>query len=144
MNNDFNFFRRYVTDYKTEYKVNRDKGTVTCIITTTEDFMNKIIKYGFSDVFDRFGFTYDNWNDDSFDVRKYVGVAKCSPEDEWDEEYGKQLAEYRAMKKRRADINNDLKTFVRRTYKNLDNLMDHGMLKEIHKPLEKEKGNESK
>ena len=142
MNNDFNFFRRYVTDYKTEYKVNRDKRTVTCIITTTEDFMNKIIKYGFSDVFDRFGFTYDNWNDDSFDIRKYVGVAKCSPEDEWDEEYGKQLAEYRAMKKRRADINNDLKTFVRRTYKNLDNLMDHGMLKEIHKP--QEKGNENK
>lgn len=138
MNNDFNFFRRYVTNYKTEYKVNRDKGTVTCIITTTEDFMSKIIKHGFGDVFDRFGFTYDNWNDDSFDVRKYIGVAKCSPEDEWDELYGKQLAEYRAMKKRRADINKDLNDFVRRTYNNIDNLRDHGMLKEIRKPRERE------
>ena len=137
MNNDFDFFRTFVTDYKTEYKVNREKGTVTCIITTTEDFMNKIIKYGFGDVFDRFGFDFDTWKSDDFDVRKYVGVAKCSPDDEWDELYGKQLAEYRAMKKRRADINKDLNDFVRRTYNNIDNLRDHGMLKEIRKPRER-------
>ena len=137
---DFEFFKNYVSSIRTEFKVNREAGVVTCIITTTEDFLKKIIKYGFAEPFEKIGIEIGaiDTEDADLDVRKYVGIARCSPEDVWDETFGRQLAEYRAMKARKDDLNARIKAFVRRTYNNLDNLWDYGLLKEPHKPQERD------
>lgn len=138
--NDFEFFKNYVANVSTEFKINKEARTITCIITATEDLMKKIIKYGFAEPFERLGVEIGaiEGTDEGLDKRKYVGVARCSPEDEWDENFGCNLAEYRAMKARKAALNGEIKTFVRRMYNNLDNMLDYGLLKEPHKPPEGE------
>lgn len=114
---------------KKEFKINKEKRTIVCILTTHEDFSTRLNKYGI----------YLGWEDDyhPFDDRIYKGIAKCSPNDEWDETYGKHLAEYRAEKMRQVDINNQIKNYINKTAKKLDNLYDYGMLKEPRKPKEK-------
>lgn len=112
----------------TEYKVNKEKGTVVCIITTVDDIPHRLEKYGLADE------DYDNL----IDIRYYKGIAKCSPEDDWDEEYGKRLAEYRASRKRQVDVNNELKKYINGLLKCVDNLYDYGLMKNPHKPEEEE------
>ena len=65
----------YVT---TEYKVNKEKRTVVCIITTYNDVPERLAKYGLG----------DEDYDEITEVRIYKGKAKCAPEDTWDETYG--------------------------------------------------------
>lgn len=134
---DFEFINECIKDFKTEFKVNKEKRTVTCIITTQEDFLSRIIRFGFAEEFYRLPFELKDLRDEDLDVRKYVGVAKCNPEDEWDEQYGKQLAEYRAMVKRKADINNDITNFVRRMNARIDNIWLYGRLYESKRPNER-------
>lgn len=112
-------------DIKTEYKIQENTKTVVCIITTTNDVASKLEKYNLIDL------RYP-----AFDICKYVGIAKCHPDDEWDEAFGKRLAEYRASCKRKSDVNNKIKDFIKRTSKNIDNLYDYGLMKEPHNPLE--------
>ena len=109
---------------KTEFKVNKEKRVIVCIITTFNDIETRLAKYKLGDEF------YDEWDE----TRIYKGIAYCSPEDEWDESYGRHLAEYRAMKARQIDVNNELKKFIRNTSLCLDNLYDYGLLKDPHKP----------
>lgn len=111
----------------TKYKVNKNKRTVVCIITTINDVASKLEKYNLAD---------DCYDPYLPDVRQYVGVAKCSPEDEWDETYGRRLAEYRAARARQIDVNRDLKKFIKGISKCIDNLYDYGLLKDPHKPQE--------
>ena len=66
-----------------------------------------------------------------------MGIAVCSPEDEWDEEYGKQLAEYRAACLRRNDINEKINNFIYRMTVRLDNLEDYGKLRRPKHPDER-------
>ena len=111
----------------TEYKVNKNKRTVVCIITAINDIPIKLAKYGLADA------DYD-WID--YDVREYKGVAKCSLEDTWDESYGRKLAEYRAARARQVDVNNELKRYINGISKCIDNLYDYGLMKNPHKPEE--------
>ena len=124
----------YMTEIETEFKVNKEKRTVVCIITTKEDFLKKIVKYGFMSFLDRLPLEWNDFRDEDLDVRKYVGIAKCNPEDEWDENYGRQLAEYRAMKQRKNVLNQEIENFIRKTFGNIDNLREFGKLKEPKKP----------
>ena len=109
-----------------EFKINKEKRTVVCILTTYDDVESRIQKYQL----------YPNFEDDYYKIikRVYKGVAKCSPEDEWNESYGKKVAEYRAEKMRQADVNNNIKKFINKTVKKIDNLYDYGLLKEPRKP----------
>lgn len=109
---------------KTEFKINKDKRNIVCIITTVNDMACRLEKYGF--------ITKDD--NDNDDIRKYVGIAKCAPEDEWNEKYGRRLAEYRACQKRKADVNNEIKIFINNVCKCLDNLYNYGLIKNPHKP----------
>lgn len=129
--NEFEMFRKFETDIDTEFKINEEKRTITCIITTRNDFLNKLIKYGFADAFNLFAL---DWDGEDIEEKKYVGVAKCAPGDTWDEMYGCDLAEARAMNKRRADLNGRIEQFVRRMYGNLDNLLEFGRLKRQRYP----------
>lgn len=111
----------------TEYKVNEDKKTIVCIITTVNDIPLKLAKYGLAD---------DNYSEDEYDIRTYKGIAKCAPGDVWDEVYGKRLAEYRAARARQVDVNTELKAYINGISRCIDNLYDYGLLKDPHKPKE--------
>ena len=106
----------------TEYVVNKEKRTVVCKITTINDIEDRLFKFGLEDYC---GCSVS---------RTYTGIAKCSPQDEWDEITGKRLAEYRAARKRQIDVNNTLKREIKRILKAVDALSAHGMLKEPNKP----------
>ena len=106
----------------TEYIINKEKRTVVCKITTINDIEDRLFKFGLGDY----------WG--SPVSRVYTGIAKCSPQDEWDEITGKRLAEYRAARKRQIDVNNTLKREIKRILKAAEALSTHGMLKEPNKP----------
>ena len=120
------------THYEKEFKINKEKRTVVCIIRTKDDIYNIIRKY-----------YHDNGMMETilipFESKIYKGIAKCSPEDEWNEAYGKRLAEYRAMRERQVYVNNELKRFYRKKMINLTKLISHGFLKTPKKPDEAEK-----
>ena len=112
----------------TEFRVNKEKRTVVCIITTFDDVARRLEKYGLAD---------DRYNEDESDMRVYKGIAKCAPEDEWDEAYGRRLAEYRAARARQVDVNNELKAYIHGISKCIDNLYDYGLMKNPHRPESK-------
>lgn len=81
-----------------KYIVNKDKRKVVCIIENTSgmfiDFMSKNFKVFFSD-------NGPFWGSMKFDKQlrmphRFVGVATCSDEDEWNEETGRLIAYSRA------------------------------------------------
>lgn len=85
------------------YYINESKRTIVCVFTpdhseyTTgfEKAMKKVvIESGYAVMLDpRCPVCYMDYPD------TFEGKAKCSPEDEWDEEYGKRLAKARALVK---------------------------------------------
>ena len=109
----------------TEYKVNEAKRTVVCIITTINDVPHRLAKYGLAD---------EEYDEIDYDVRIYKGIAKCAPEDEWDEIYGKRLAEYRAAKARQVDVNEELKNYIKGITKCINNLQEYGFMRDPYKP----------
>lgn len=113
----------------TEYKVNKNKRTVVCIIKTINDVAERLKKYGLADE------DYDNID---LDIRVYKGIARCAPEDEWDETYGRRLAEYRAARARQLDVNEDLNKYIKGITKCVDSLCNFGFMKTPHKPSKKE------
>ena len=108
----------------TEFIVNEEKRTVVCIITTVDDMADKLAKYGLA----------DDQYDDIEDVRIYKGIAKCCPQDTWDESYGKKLAEWRAARKREVDINNEIYDYIDSMSERLETLEIYGRLKEPTPP----------
>ena len=109
----------------TEYKVNEAKRTVVCIITTINDIPHRLAKYGLAD---------EEYDDIDYDVRIYKGIAKCAPEDEWNEIYGKRLAEYRAARARQVDVNEELKNYIKGITKCIDALNEHGLMRKPYPP----------
>ena len=134
---EFEFIDKYIKNFETKFKVDKENRTVTCIMTTKEDFLSRIIRYGFAEEFGRLPLDLNDLREDDLDVRKYVGVAKCNPADEWDEEYGKQLAEYRAACKRKSDINQRIEDFCYRMNTRIDNLWWFGRLRQPKHPDER-------
>lgn len=103
-----------------EFKVFADKGVIVCRLLDCEEIaISRIFKYVKISCI----FNYDKYliND------VYTGVAKCSPEDTFNEEYGKKLALSRAKKKRGKAINKALKKFYIDMRRDLLNLKSHGI-----------------
>ena len=96
---------------KEKYIVNKEKRTVVCVLSDCSRDALKAIDKSFKEIF-----VYDLYIND-----KYVGVAKCSPEDEWDEKIGKRLAFSRAY----AEYRGAIKVKARRFIVNLENNMQH-------------------
>lgn len=109
----------------TEYEVNKEKRTIVCIMTTVNDVPRRLEKYGLAD---------GDYDEKDFDVRVYKGIAKCAPDDTWDETYGRRLAEYKAAHARQVDVNNELKAYIKGVSRCVDNLYDYGLLKDPHRP----------
>lgn len=55
-----------------KYNVNKEKRVITAILTEEDDF---------------------------FEIKRFIGIARCAPDDEWNEELGKELAKKRALLK---------------------------------------------
>lgn len=92
-----------MSDNNVKYYVNRDKRTVVCILSGCRwNATNRILKYvrNYESFVNPYG---------EFRIKdEYVGIAKCSPEDTWDEDYGQRLAFARARKKRDDAINDQV------------------------------------
>ena len=116
------------TKINTKYYVNEEKKVVVCVLIVTDEILNKLHKYGLAEEY----FPYES------DVRKYTGVARCAPEDEFDVEYGKRLAEYRASYKRWKDVNRELLDYATEVNAKIKNLEDYGLLRMPTPPVEKE------
>lgn len=72
---------------ETKYYVNPEKKTVVCVITIQDDY------YG--------------------EIRRFEGKAKCSPEDAFDENIGRQIAQNRAFIKMKIYIANRTKELLK-------------------------------
>ena len=97
-----------------EYIVNKDKRTVVAMIKLVDKDGDSILTFKDSDnIFDnlwdtlmRLKHNKDIFNKDYFSKANKMyfpnhmtAKAKCSPEDEWDEDYGKLLARERLVEK---------------------------------------------
>lgn len=106
---------------KITYYVNESKRTVVAVITNTEEaLINKIrksLKGGLNEFFAFKGYR-------SYMPDKFVGKAKCAPEDTWDEVYGKQLARERALEKYSRNFNRELADVHARAEELLDIVQD--------------------
>lgn len=90
---------------KIDYYVNEEKKTVTCIIFPDTYRMARFIgKY--TELF----FTPYKYTDPMFP--KFVGIARCHPEDEFDVEFGKKLAYSRARDKCDRSFFKQLQNFI--------------------------------
>lgn len=95
-----------------KFIVNEDNHVVVCVIENTKrlfiDFANKNFHIGtdlgFLSTWDK---SYPDFQDKLYMPNKFVGVAKCSPDDEWDENIGRIIAFSRAK-------DNLLKSFFKR------------------------------
>ena len=108
---------------KTEFYVNEKKRTIVCVIFTKNEVLDRLWKYGIYDC-----------TMDLAEECEYVGIAKCAPEDVWDENYGRKLAEYRAMEIRRKDVNRKIKNYITLTENKFTNLLTYGRIKTSRPP----------
>lgn len=105
-----------------EFKVFKDKGVVVCKLYDCETIaIRRINKYTRISCYSYNRFDNDLIND------VYVGVARCAPEDTFDEEYGKKLALARAKAKRGKAVNNALYAFINDVKKDLERLEKYGI-----------------
>ena len=79
---------------KFEFFVNKEKKTVACVATDEDnlancEILNILHKYDIEETG-----ILTNWGN-----KEFVGVAKCHPEDEFDEEIGKRIAKLKALMK---------------------------------------------
>lgn len=114
---------------KRQFRVNGN--VVTCIITARLDVEYRLYKYGLMSEREFASLYYD---DNNMNVIKYVGVAKCAPEDYFDLDTGKRIAEYRASEKRMRDVNRRLSAAIEEIENNINNLEEHGYIKISKKP----------
>ena len=80
-----------------KFYVSKDARTVVCVIPDTSrsfvKFIDPFITNGDFEV------SYPSPSKDYYLPSSIVAKAKCAPEDEWDEEYGRELAYQRAKEK---------------------------------------------
>lgn len=104
------------------YIINKKAGMVICVLSGCKYIACKRV-FKYTHYYNNFLWKINN---------TFVGVAKCAPEDEWDEEFGKKLAFFRARKKRNKAINNAVNEAIKTIENEVETLKKYG----IHKELE--------
>ena len=115
--------KNYVTR---TYSVDKNNKKIKCTLISINDIPSRLEKYGIID-------SNKDFEKQTRDI--YVGFAKCDPKDDWDEDFGKKLAEYRAAKARKEYINNYIDNYIKKEKLKLDNLEKYGKLKEARNPI---------
>ena len=105
---------------QTDFFVDETNRVVVCHITAVDDVAIRLRKYGFKGV--------------EHEVVTYKGIAKCHPNDEWDETYGRRLAEYRATQARTNAVNQEIKKFIKTMDRQLGLLEIYGFMKNPRVP----------
>ena len=84
---------------KIQYYINKEKRTIAArMVDCQYDIIDILYKMGIDRVFRA------NYRIEDFLIKDtYRGVAKCAPEDTWDEEVGKRIARNRLLKKYHKD-----------------------------------------
>lgn len=81
---------------KEEYFVNKDAGTVTCVLWSSKLAATEYVNNHFMQ--NNIKIYYAGYFDERFCMPvKFTGIAKCSENDEFDVETGKRIARRRAM-----------------------------------------------
>ena len=117
---------------KRQFKVNGN--VVTCIITARLDVEYRLYKYGLMSEREFANLYYGEDFNNTAKTFKYVGVAKCAPEDYFDLDTGKRIAEYRASEKRMRDVNRRLSAAIEDIENKISKLEEHGYIKISKKP----------
>lgn len=100
------------------YKIDKKNKVVVCKLSgCTYIALDRIEKYGLIDYAIPEAIIPDF----------YYGVARCLPEDKFDEEYGKEIALTKAKAKRCKAINKALKKYIKRVRRQLDTLEKYGI-----------------
>jgi len=103
------------------YIINLEKKTVTCILSDCYDIVeNRVFKYRMKDV---------SLYSAPHIKNEFVGVAKCSPEDVFDEKIGMALALDRAKFARKKAINSAVSETIRQLNGLIDYLNEYGYSK---------------
>ena len=111
-------FNEMINNKDMEFKVYPDKGVVVCRLLNCEDVpIRRIVKYTNS----RF-IPSKYLIDDVF-----VGIAKCAPEDTFNEELGKEIALAKAKHKRGRAINRAIQKYIEDTQRDIYNLKVYGI-----------------
>ena len=99
------------------FYINNDKRTVTCVLR-----VDKYMLHSFMDTIPEFEALGDRYYSELVIPEVYVGVARCAPEDEWNEEYGRKLAYYKMKNKFYATLFKYMNNFFLTFDKNLNAL----------------------
>lgn len=76
-----------------KYYVNEDKRTVVAVIDGCNwDAYNEVEK-----IVENYGVHVSDYNKVVYMPRTFKGIAKCHPEDKWDEEVGKKVARHKLL-----------------------------------------------
>ena len=110
------------TDRKIKYIIDDKKRVIVCLLRidpcTTYDIINKYLRAN--------GLT-ENEEDIDFDLFcTFKGIAKCHPGDEWNVEYGKNLALHRAIRAEQGKINEHLLKYAKRLRNAADDIETYG------------------
>ena len=104
-----------------EYYIPEGKNVVVCKIWNC--------KYIAQDRIFKYTRDYEGINQEYEINDCYIGIAKCDPQDEFDEEFGKTLALTRAKAQRGRDINNAIYRYIKAKQKDINTLLTRA----IHK-----------
>lgn len=110
-------------DKDIKWMIDKEHRVIVCTLTNCEEIAcYRIEKYtgGWPSQFKKY-----------YIRNKYVGVARCAPGDEWDEEYGKALALKRAKRKRGVAANLAVIRYYNKAKHDLDRLLEYGVHGEV-------------
>ncbi len=119
---------------ETTFSINEEKRTIACIITTRNDVLGTLEKYEGLSAYEKYQLDPPEY----MDKLVFVGIAKCSPEDKWDVNYGMRLAEFRAQVKRTNYHNKKIAEYLHSNRETLNRIEKYGYLKYPRYPQKKE------
>lgn len=112
---------------KIHYVIDKEHGIVECILSNcAKDLNNRIINHYIKNGSKIYNRPYD----DMSSLNKFIGIAKCLPEDEFDEETGKKLALLKAKNKRAKAFNRYMKKNIGAMISQIDALNDSLLFKD--------------
>lgn len=128
------------------FAINKEKRTIVCWLNETEDFFNDFL---FENCID--GWLSASQRDYKMNNR-FVGIAYCAEEDEWNEEFGKRLAFYRMKRKLFDSFYNKVRAYFDARENELDKFEDvclayrskveASIARQMSKIMESENGNQ--
>lgn len=102
-----------------KYSINEEKRTVVCILEKTD---NLFIKFVWEN--SNIGCYGEKFLNKLIMPNRFIGIAKCSEDDEWDVEKGKLIAFSRAKDKLNKSFFKRAKTYVNYIDRQIDNFVD--------------------